>query len=239
MEIPNSKWKVADIKRWLSKRGVKYGRSDRKAKLLQRAAGAPPYVDKTFALSSRDWLVGKGYSTQYATQDGEPSGPMYTRSNPYGYSAWAKRRQLLEGLDITTPFLIPAGSAEVMGFDEFLKAKGWNSDTDEPGHKTDKEGKLVETGGYLIEEVAQALSKNQRPFPKMMPEAISWAIAQHGMSACTLDTVLVVPYFGGTAVQLHPSAYATDAAANDLLQGKVLPDTNESEFLLNLSLIHI
>jgi len=40
METPNSKWKVADIKRWLSKRGVKYGQSDRKAKLLQRAAGA-------------------------------------------------------------------------------------------------------------------------------------------------------------------------------------------------------
>lgn len=230
MENPNPKWKVADIKRWLSKRGVEYGRSDGKAKLLQHAASAPAFVDRTLALSSRDWLVGKGYSTQYENQNGDLSGPMYTTSNPYGFSTWAKRRQLLEGLEITKPFLVPPESGDVMEFDEFLKAKGFNSD--EPVEKTEG-GYVKEKGGYLIEEVAAALSKNRKPFVKMMPEAISWALAQHGKSACILDTVLVVPYLGDTAVQLHPSAYATDAAANDVLRGRVVPVANESEFLLN------
>jgi hypothetical protein len=233
MENPNPKWKVADIKRWLSKRGVEYGRSDGKAKLLQLAASAPAFVDRTLALASRDWLVGKGYSTQYEKQDGDLSGPMYTTSNPYGFSTWVKRKQLLEGLEIIKPFLVPPKSGDVMGFDEFLKAKGWHPGTDDPGLKKNKEGYLEEKGGYLIEEVAAALSKNRKPFPKMMPEAIRWALAQHGKSACTLDTVLVVPYLGDTAVQLHPNREATDAAANDLLQGRILPDKNESEFLLD------
>lgn len=224
MDSPSKAWKNDTIKKWLTERGIKYNKSDKKAKLLKRAAAAPPYVDRTVGLSSRDWLVSKGYSTQYETQDGEVSGPMYTSSNPYGYNAWTKRRQLLEGLEIKTPFLVPEESGKAMKFDKFLEANGWSEGTDEPvGNK----------GGYLIEEVAQALAKNRRPFPKMMTEAISWAIAQQGLSACTVGTVLVVPYLGATAVQLHPSADDTDAEADKVLHGRQLPDTIDSEFLLN------
>lgn len=217
---------VPQYRKWAEDHGISYSKQMKKTGFVKK------YTAWRHENPDEHWqkLRDRGYNTRLTDKYGNTITTTRTEDEDYHIDQFRKRLERLSRFEdkLKTPFMIPAAPVPPLTFHEFVS--------------------FEEDGMTYLDYAAETMAKRRRPFVEIDRNLAEFAVAQHGMTFCKADTVLVVPYIidtrkkkekgdRGTLLpipELTPDARETDENVTKTLgTPPFAQDTAESEWLLD------
>ena len=154
-------------------------------------------------------LRDRGYNTRLIrSKNGGSIDMTRLASSKFHKDQFRKRYERLSKFEdkLKAPFMIPASPKPELSFEEFVSGEV--------------------NGQAYLDYAAGTMAKRRRPFVDIDKDMAEFAVAQHGMSFCKANTVLVVPY-----IIEKNSDGNLDAIFADLTASKVETDRNINKSL--------